>query len=431
MSTQKAIQKSFQCLSTVYVDKAFGNITLNNVLNKTDPQDKPLVTKIVYGVLDNDLWLNYCIKQFATSVDSSVLVLLKIGAYCITKLNLPSAVSVNDCVEVLKKQGKKGLSGFVNAVLRNIARTHQKNGFDLPSDTLKNISIKYSMPLWAVEKLANSYGKQVALDFCASQPNSQTTIRVNTQKSNLQSVTQLLDQKSIKWQPTILPDAIAVFGDTTAITEQTASTPMSLSAMLVARAVNPQDNEKILDCCAAPGGKSVYMANLCPTAQVTSCDMYPHKIKLIQGYAKKMGATNLKAMINDATVINDEFVDAFDKVLLDAPCSGFGVLQSRPDVKVFRKKADVLELAKLQYQMLSVAKNYVKKGGLLVYSTCTVFEEENSLNVKQFLEQNPNFEICQNLSQIKTAFSDKLGVQLMPYLHGIDGFYYAVLKRKQ
>ncbi|MBR5250542.1 MAG: 16S rRNA (cytosine(967)-C(5))-methyltransferase RsmB, partial [Clostridia bacterium] len=431
MSTQKAIQRSFQCLNTVYLDGAFGNITLNNVLNKTDAQDKPLVTKIVYGVLDNDLWLNYCIKKFATSVDSSVMVLLKIGTFCITKLNLPSAVAVNDCVEVLKKQGKKGLSGFVNAVLRNITRANQQNQLDLPADTLKDISIKYSMPLWAVEKIANSYGKQVALDFCSYRATPQTTIRVNLQKNSMESVQKLLDDKSIKWQPTTLPDALSVFGDVTEVTEQTASTPMSLSAMLVAREINPTDNDKILDCCAAPGGKSVYMANLCPTAHVTSCDIYPHKIKLIEGYAKKMGATNLKAIVNDATVLKPDFVDAFDKVLLDAPCSGFGVLQSRPDVKVFRKKSDITELAKLQSQMLSVAKNYVKKGGLLVYSTCTIFEEENSLNVQNFLAQNPNFEISQNLSQVKTAISDKIGVQLMPYLHGIDGFYYAVLKRKQ
>lgn len=431
MSTQKAIQKSYQCLNTVYVDGAFSNIALNDLLNKTDKEDKSLVTKIVYGVLDNDIWLNFCIKKFATSVDRSIMVLLKIGAYCITKLNLPSAVAVNDCVEVLKKQGKKGMSGFVNAVLRNVARTHEKDGFLLPPERLKSLSIQYSIPLWALEKIDASYGSQITQGFASCNQSPQTTIRINTNLHSIEQIRELLEQNGTKWQSTLLPDALSVVGDVSAITEKTASTPMSLSAMLVARAVDPSPNEKILDCCAAPGGKSVYMGNLCSTAKITSCDIYPHKIKLIEGYAKKMGANNVTALQNDATRLNENFIDAFDKVLLDAPCSGYGVLQSRPDVKVFRKKSDVAVLAEMQRKMLQIAKNYVKKGGLLVYSTCTVFEEENSQNVADFLKNNPEFTLCADKNPIKTAIPDKIGVQLLPHVHGIDGFYYAVLKRKQ
>lgn len=430
MSTQISIQKSFQCLSSIYVEGAFSNISLNNILNKTPQEDKSLVTKIVYGVLENDIWLNYCIKKFAKTVDSSVRILLKIGAFCITKLNLPSAIAVNDCVEVLKKQGKKGLSGFVNAVLRNISKEHDKNGFDLPPDKIKAISVKYSIPEWALEKLYASYGEKITFDFASYTQSPQTTIRVNTAINKVEEVTALLDAEGIKWRPTFLSDALMVQGDVTKITEKTASTPMSLSAMLVARAVNPSPKEQILDCCSAPGGKSVYMANLCPQADIISCDIYPHKIKLIEGYAKKMGAKNVKAMQNDATCLNESFINAFDKVLLDAPCSGYGVLQSRPDIKVFRKKADVAVLADMQRKMLQIAKNYVKKGGLLIYSTCTVFEEENSANVQWFLKNNPDFVEYTDNAQIKSAIPNQKGIQLLPHVHGIDGFYYAVLKRK-
>ena len=430
MSTQIAIQKSFLCLDSVYINGAFGNVTLNTVLNKTPNQDKALVTKIVYGVLDNDLWLDFCVRKFATKVDSSVLVLLKIGAYCITKLNLPSAVAVNDCVEVLKRQGKKGLSGFVNAVLRNISRAYEKDDFVLPDDNMQAISIKHSLPLWALQKLKATVGEQLAIDFACFKPTPQTTVRINEKINSVKEVQAFLDANDIRWQQTFLPDALSVVGDTTLLTENTACTPMSLSAMLVVRALEAKDGEKILDCCSAPGGKSVYIANLCPKADITSCDIYPHKLKLIEGYAKKMGASNINVLLNDATVSNKNFIDKFDKVLLDAPCSGFGVLQSRPDIKVFRKKQDVTELAKIQWKMLCVAKDYVKKGGNLLYSTCTVFEEENSKNIARFLNENHDFELLDLNVGLKTALPNKLGFQLLPNVHGIDGFYIAKLKRK-
>lgn len=431
MSTQIAIQKSFQCLDSVYIDGAFGNITLNTVLNQTPNQDKALVTKIVYGVLDNDLWLDFCVRKFAAKVDASVLILLKIGAYCITKLNLPSAVAVNDCVEVLKKQGKKGLSGFVNAVLRNIARIHEKDAFILPEDKMRAASIKYSLPLWALQKLKAMAGEQFAIDFACFKSIPQTTVRINEKLNTVKEIQEFLDKNGTKWQPTILPDALSVFGDTAFLTEKTACTPMSLSAMLVVRALDAKDGEKILDCCSAPGGKSVYMGNLYSGAEITSCDIYPHKLKLIEGYAKKMGAKNIRVLLNDATVSNNEFIDKFDKVLLDAPCSGFGVLQSRPDIKVFRKKQDITELAKIQWKMLCVAKDYVKKGGTLLYSTCTVFEEENSKNIARFLNDNPDFELVDVNLGLKTALPDKPGFQLLPNVHAMDGFYMAKLIRKK
>ncbi len=430
MSTRTALKNSCDCLDSIYKKGAFSNVTLNEVLNKTPIEDKPLVTKIVYGVLDNDIRLDYYIRQFAPHPSATVLTMLKIGAYCITKLNLPSAIAVNDCVEVLKKQGKTGLCGFVNAVLRNISRAYEADSLKLPGDPLKATSVKSSLPVWALKKLRDDYGQAAMLSFANHVNVPSANLRIDTGTNSVDEVKSFLDKEGVKYADTVLPDALQVFGDVTSVTEKKACVAMSLAAMLVARTVGVEDGDNVLDCCAAPGGKSVYMANLCPTARILSCDVYPHKLKLIEGYAYKMKAENISVKLNDATAVNPQFIDKFDKVLLDAPCSGYGVIFSRPDIKVFRKQEDVAGLAKIQRQMLSVAKNYVKKGGTLVYSTCTVFQEENGDNIKWFLAENPDFELTEPDLPLHTAFKDKPGVQLMPDVHGTEGFYMAKLIRK-
>lgn len=281
-----------------------------------------------------------------------------------------------------------------------------------------------------VEKLRDDYGQAAMLSFANHVNVPSANLRIDTGTNSVDEVKLFLDKEGVKYADTVLPDALQVFGDVTSVTEKKACVAMSLAAMLVARTVGVEDGDNVLDCCAAPGGKSVYMANLCPTARILSCDVYPHKLKLIEGYAYKMKAENISVKLNDATAVNPQFFDKFDKVLLDAPCSGYGVIFSRPDIKVFRKQEDVAELAKIQRQMLSVAKNYVKKGGTLVYSTCTVFQEENGDNIKWFLAENPDFELTEPDLPLHTAFKDKPGVQLMPDVHGTEGFYMAKLIRK-
>ncbi len=430
MSTRSAIMTACDCLDSIFKNGAFSNVSLNAFLKETLADDKPLVTKIVYGVLDNYVLVDYYINQFAPKVPSAVSTILRAGTFCITELNLPSAIAVNDCVEILKKRGKKGLCGFVNAVLRNVSKAHATDSFVMPRDELQALSVKNSIPVWALKKLSDAYGIDAAASFAGYVNRPSTNLRVNTAVNSIEKIKTVLLNEGLKYEDTVLPDALRVYGDVTSVTGKNACVAMSLAAMLAARAVGASDGEKVLDCCAAPGGKSVYMANLSPNADITACDIYPHKLKLIEGYARKMHADNVKVALNDATVFNPSFKEKFDRVLLDAPCSGYGIVFSRPDVKVFRKESDVAQLVAVQRNMLSVAKNYVKKGGTLVYSTCTVFYEENAENVEWFLANNPNFSLSDTELPVRSAFGEQLGLQLMPYVHDTDGFFIAKFKKE-
>ncbi len=430
MSTQKAIEISYECLTPIYKEHAFSNATLNKTLKTTPSDCKPLVTKIVYGVLDKNIKLDYIIKLFAPQTKPALFVLLKIGAFCILELSIPSAVVVNDCVNYAKKIGKAGVANFVNAVLRNIAKAKEENSFEYPTEPLKCASIQNSYPLWALNKLKDYYGEEEAIKISDGNDDTATCLRINTALISVDEFKNKLVAKGLKFKQTCLDDAIKVYGDVTSLTASGECTPMSLSSMLTVRALNVKPDSNVLDLCAAPGGKSVYIAGLQPSAKIVACDVYPHRLRLISSYAKRMHADNVTVEQNDATEVNPAFFNKFDYVLLDAPCSGFGVVSSRPEIKMFRTEKDVDKLVEIQQKMLEIAKNYLKVGGVLLYSTCTVFAEENALNVKNFLEHNDHFKLIPLDLPIKSD-DGSLDLQLLPHKHDTDGFYIAGLVKEK
>lgn len=415
-----AFVKSYECLGEVYNGGAFSTIALNKTLASVNPSDRALVTKIVYGVLENDIKLTYVLSKFCRKMPKGdTLLCLKIGVYCLTDLSIPPYAVVNDVAELSKVTGDVRQVGFVNATLKaisNVAKTFD----DYPENALERVSVVNSYPLWALKKLVKDYGEETALKIASFRLSNLSTVRVAGNK------TDALDGYITENTP--FADAFYVKGrlpvDSSYLTAQ------SLSSMVVARVVASDNPSSVLDVCSAPGGKAVYVKQLCPDSSVTACDLHPHRVELIDAYAKRMGA-KLTTCVADATVNNPEWNGAFDTVLCDVPCSGFGVLNNRPDIKLFRQNEDLSALIKTQSAILQNASRYVKKGGRLVYSTCTVFDHENGNQIRKFLAQNPEFQLGSIVLPEFPLANGKPCYQFLPHVDGVQGFFVAVLVKSE
>lgn len=419
-----AFLKSYQTLSDIYFDRAFSSITLNRALNSSAAKDRSLITKLVYGVLDNDIKLAYIIGKYVRKLPKgAALLLLKMGAYCLMELSIPPYAVVNDIAELAKITGDKYVVGFVNATLKNMAKTI-RDFDDYPTDALQNASVKYSYPVWALKKLVKDYGRELTFSIVSYPLEQRTTARF-TVKTDTNTIS---DKFGLQAQITPFGDAFYINGAMKADTDE--YTMQSLSSMCIARiCADKLGSGRFLDCCSAPGGKAVYVKQLRPDSCVTACDIHPHRVALIDSYASRM-KTEITTHCLDMTVGKADFVSSFDVVLCDVPCSGFGVLNNRPDIKLFRNSEDLPSLMKLQYGILSNCSQYVKRGGYLIYSTCTVFDNENGQNIRKFLKEHGDFEYSQiNLPEFPNAHG-KSSYQFLPPIEHIQGFFVAVLKRK-
>lgn len=417
-----AFLKSFQTLKSVYTERAFSSIALNKTLEYCNSQDRALVTKLVYGVLDNDILLQYILSKYVHKMPKGdVLIILKMGIYCLQNLSIPVYAVVNNFAELAKVTEDVRQVGFVNATLKNVSKTISAFD-DYPVDEFLRVSVLNSYPQWALKKLVKDYGEQEAYKIVSFHGGGNTCVRI----ANGAKADALLENFS-GTTPTIFSDAYEVSGKIPPLNAD--FTLQSLSSMAVARAVAALVKYNFLDCCAAPGGKSVYVKQLCPNASVVSCDIYTHRVQLIESYAHRMGVT-LQAQCLDMSLPHEQFNDAFDTVLCDVPCSGFGVLDNRPDVKIFRESLDISNLMKLQHAILNAAASYVKVGGHLVYSTCTVFDNENGQNVRKFLAEHPNYGYGEIKIDELPQVNGKPYYQFLPHRDGMQGFYLAVFQRK-
>lgn len=418
-----AFLKSYQCLHRVYIEGAFSTIELNKVLNTVASTDKPLITKIVYGVLDNDILLDYVVSQFAPKVKADSRLMLKIGTYCLMELSIPPYAVVNDMAELAKITGDRRIVGFVNATLKNISTAVAQDSIIYPTDELEYYSTRYSYPMWALLKLVKDYGKDNAKAIVSTQLSCDTTVRINTDKISISNFLSMLDDKGVSYSHTMLDDCIAVQGRLDMDSEL--YTAMSLSSMLIARSVATRGSCSVLDSCAAPGGKSVYIKQLNSNASVTACELHPHRVQLIDSYASRMGA-DIVSVCCDSTVYNEQWQGKFDYILCDVPCSGFGVVDARPDIKIFRQNKDIGTLKALQYAILDNCSKYLKVGGTLIYSTCTLFANENGENVAKFVNNNSNFAL-QPL--VLDYFDGASSYQFLPHVDNMQAFYIASITR--
>ncbi len=406
---------SYSILNKVYKEGAFlKQATLDTNIREVS---RPMTTKICYGVLDKDVTLEYVLSKLCKKMPKqSIKIILKIALYTIIYLKTAPYAVTDASVELVKKLGKGGTAGFVNAVIRNYLR----NGVSLEEKGDYGLSIKYSYPLFAVKELIKDYGLEVAKNVMQDYEekayirfnvgvDGETYLKNNGYTYNKTPFANCFEVKNFKMNDDF-KNGLYTF--------------QSIGSVAICETVKSADT--LLDACSAPGGKAVNLSDRFNS--VVACELHSHRVELIKAYALRMKKSNVTAINCDSTVYNKDFDSAFDVVLCDAPCSGLGVIKDNPDIKLRRSVQDIDNLAKLQIQILNNVSKYVKKGGLLYYSTCSVLKKENDCVAKKFLNDNSNFvleTITSPLNNIKCNY----GLQFLPYISSGAGFYVACFKK--
>ena len=424
---------ALKVLEDVFVNQAYSNIALNKHLkgSQLSVTDKGLVTELVYGTVARKLTLEWYLSHFIEDrdkLDSWLYVLLLMSVYQLQYLDkLPDHAVVNEAVEIAKLR-KKGSEKLVNAVLRRILREGLP---DIASIKRKNKrdSIAYSLPVWLVSKLKEEYGEERAQAIFESLlQRNKASIRV-TDLSRKEEIKALLDASDSALSTSGLVKEQGHFAGHHLFAEG-AITIQDESSQLVAPTLHLQGEEQVLDACAATGGKTAQMASYLTTGQVTALDLYDHKLNLIQENAERLGvADRVRTEKLDARKVHDFFgQNCFDRILVDAPCSGIGLLRRKPDIKYNKETADFMSLQEIQLEILGSVCQTLRKGGIITYSTCTIVSEENFQVVQTFLERHPEFEQVKLEHECKDILKDGC-ILITPELYGSDGFFISQFRK--
>ena len=369
--------------------------------------------KIVYGVLEKDGYLDFCIRHYAPkSPKLAVRTILKISLYMLLFMDKQKYMVTDCAVSLCKKLGKSGVSGFVNAFLRRFNNEEVQNA--LPKGKAGE-AILASYPLYAYEFLKAEYGDRAFDIATAKSGGVSVRFERNADKYLSKPHTCSPFKDNYLFESFVRDDGF----------DRGDYTFQSVGSIAICDVVQPC--EKLLDACAAPGGKSVLLAGKCD--EVTAFELHPHRVQLIEAYKARMGVQNLTAQQKDSSVFDSAFVGKFDGVLCDVPCSGFGTVSENPDIKLFRKEEDFASLRKAQTRILSACCGYVKKGGSLYYSTCSIFESENDGIVGAFLKSHPEF-VVESIDSPLAHEKKQYGLQFLPDTAYGAGFYVCKLVRK-
>ena len=380
-----------------------------------EEQYRSRTVKIVYGVLENNLYFEFCIRHFAPKAPKmAIRVILKICLYMLLFMDKKRYMVTDLAVTLCKKLGKSGVSGFVNAFLRRFDRAAVDAA--LPSGD-EGEAIALSYPLYAYKKLKKEYGERAKT--IAGAKSAGISVRFEKNAEKYLEKPHIDTPFSKKYGNYIFENFVRCEGF-----DEGEYTFQSVGSIAICDCVAPCEN--MLDACAAPGGKSVLLSKKC--REVTSFELHPHRVELIKQYKERMGAFNVFERRKDSSVFDSEYEEKFDSVLCDVPCSGFGTISENPDIKIFRKAEDFSALEKMQTAILNTCSSYVKKGGALYYSTCSIFEEENEKIVEKFLQTHAEF-VVEEIDSPLPHEKKKLGLQFLPDTAFGAGFFICKLKR--
>ncbi|MFV0520580.1 MAG: 16S rRNA (cytosine(967)-C(5))-methyltransferase RsmB [Lachnospirales bacterium] len=421
-------------------DALFNNLALKKALeeNELTKGQRGIVTELVNGVLRNKIYIEYCINMVSKTPTEKmkpfILSLLLCSCYEIMYMKTEVAFVCNEAVNLTKKKGFKNLAPFVNGVLRNFGRGFENKEFELieGKDKLSYLSLKYSYPKWLVGYWNKYYGDKVEYicDFLNTSP--RVSIAINKHKTNKDTLKKELEKESVividgkvaenslllKNTSNLGHNKNFINGDFWVMDES------SQKALDFIDFSSLDEKATVLDLCASPGGKSFYIkCNLPKETKIISCDIFPHKIELLEKGFKRMGFENYEVMLNDATLLNEKLINCADLLLVDAPCSGFGLLRKKPDIKYTKDYEDILALQKVQLNILDISKKYIKDKGVIVYSTCTLSYLENELVIEEFLKNNKEF-VCEH---IETFLPMSQNTEYKGYES--DGFFVAMLRK--
>ncbi len=430
-------QAAFEALLKIQREGAYSNLVVDAALKENehfDDRDKAFFSNLVYGTLDRLILIDYnlglYLNQPVRKLKPELHTILRLGAYQLLFLDkVPSRAAVNESVNLAKVNKSAFAASLVNAVLRRVA----DNGLQLPEGEEKGpayLAIKYSCPEWLISLWIDAYGFEnaVAIAEKALEP-APVIIKVNTTKTTVDDlIWKLAEDGVIAEKSEKFPDSLVL--ENTGAVEELAAYKEGLfhaqdfASQLCCRAVDAQIGETVFDLCSAPGGKAFTIAEAMQnTGCVRAFDIYQSRVDLIRNGAKRLGLINVYTYLSDASIFNENYGMA-DRVLCDVPCSGLGIIRRKPEIR-FKKAADIDNLPELQYRILCNATRYLKDGGRLVYSTCTLNPKENEEVCNRFLAEHPEFEAVEILPEIH-RYSDKdKYLTLMPHIHSTDGFFVA------
>ena len=433
-------------LEQIEKNQSYSNLLLNNVIKKNQiaTKDIGLLTELTYGTLQRKMTLDYYLEPFIKNpkkLENWVKQLLRMTLYQMLYLDkIPDRAAIHEAVEIAKKRGHKGISGMVNGVLRSLQREGIRD-MDEIKDEVERLSIETSHPTWLVRRWIGQFGYNKAKEMCEINLTApMQTARINTNKITREACIKRLSEEGFQVEESVVvPEAIKCLKGNLAHSESFREGLITIqdeSSMLVAYALGIEQNETILDACAAPGGKSTHIAEkLEETGQVISLDLHEHKVKLINENAVRLGLTNIETKAMDSRKVQEEFEGkTFDRILLDAPCSGLGVMRRKPDMKYTKKEEDLNRLQSIQLQLLDSVTPLLKPGGTLVYSTCTIDRSENDEVVTSFLQKHTDFEgdlsVIERMPKAIQPLMTDFQLQIFPQDFGSDGFYIASLRKK-
>lgn len=438
---------SVAILDKIEKNQAYSNLLVNQSIQKyqLEAREIPLLTELVYGSLQNKYALDFQLANYIKPnqrLDSWVKQLLRISIYQFIYLDsIPDHAIINESVELAKRMGHQGIGKMVNGVLRNFQR-NGKRSFSEIKGMNERISIQYSLPLWIVDELVKSYGIDQTIAIAKSfHQRPKNSVRVNlSQISRLEAI-ERLTKEGYKARPSSL-SSFGIIIDKgnpakSVLFDQGLITIQDETSMLVGESLSVQKHHQVLDACAAPGGKTTHIADYLQVSEgglVTALDIHKHKIQLIQENASRQNQTDLVvAKQADARQVNQFFPSqSYDRVLVDAPCSGMGLMRRKPDIRYSKEKEDVLRLKEIQQKILEETAKLLKIGGRLVYSTCTILPDENEQTIQDFLNKNMHYSVVHTTykNEAVNAYRGQYGLTILPQYFDTDGFFIAVLERK-
>lgn len=426
-------------------NNAYINIALLNTLENGNfsPAEKGFISELVHGVTERRITVDYIISQFSklklNKIAPNVLNAIRLGVYQICYMDrIPESAAVNESVKLAKSVGGQKSGGFVNAILRNVLRN--KDNIAYPEDKIDYLSVYYSYPLELVNLFVTEFGyeftEKIFQSFYERKP---VTLRCNTLKTTPEKLCADLKNsgivaniyhnekfpklnyalsvnkiKNMEKLPSYLNGEFYV---------------QDIAAMIVTDVLNPKSGDVVIDMCSAPGGKTTHIAQKMDNkGTIYAFDVYEHKIKLINDNAKRLGIDICKATLQDSSVLNEKYIEKADCVLVDAPCSGFGIIGRKPDIKYQRRVTDISQLAELSFKILSNAARYVRSGGTLVFSTCTIERTENEEVISRFIEKFGDEFYLEHIKEIDKENNGCL--TLYPHTDGTDGFFICKLKKR-
>ena len=434
---QKTVrEKVAQILKDIEKDDTYLQLALKKELDTLEAKDKGFANELIYGTIKWRLRLDYVLDQFSKTpvkkMKPFVRQLMRMSVYQILFLDkVPASAAINEAVKIMHKRKMSNLSGFVNGVLRNIDRNKSEI-------TYPNLSVYYSIPEWIITRWMKYYGEMETKAICESlSQRARVCIRINTLKTTKDKVKALLSEEGITvLEEGFLPESLYIHAPSGIHHSPSFKaglwTVQDESAMLVGHVLGPEKGDEILDVCSAPGGKTVHLAELMQNeGHIIGADVHEHKIELIEKNAKRLGASIVEGKLQDGMLINEDWKEKFDKILLDAPCSGLGIIKRKPDIRYAKDETEIRDINNIQRKLLKNAINYLKKDGILVYSTCTLTQEENQNMVEYALSLGLQLDAIpyDMPACLKPYIKDNAYIEILPHVTDTDGFFMARFRK--